>query len=137
MLTQTKVSLSTHTTKDVVTQMEQLQEHARIQVPGCRECQSLALELDDSRDNSCVKCNQADVLLIMVAALREEVERLRSIRDPEEKIGWWSHSRPSLWQMHQLAASQEAEDPSPTVSPHQAEEGDLGDGEGGMKTGLC
>lgn len=123
---------STVTGKDAVMQTELPQKHTALQVPGCRECQSLALELDDSRDNSCVKCNQADDLLIMVAELREEVERLRSIRDPEEEIGWWSHSTPSLWQMHQPAASQEAEDPA----PHQAEEGGLRDG-GGMETGLC
>lgn len=123
--------------KGCVVQIKLPQKHKAAQVSGCRECQSLALELDDSRDNNCVQCNQADVLLIMVAALREEVESLRSIRDPEEEIGWWSHSTPSLWQLHQPAAPQEAEDPFPTVSPHQAEEGDLRDGEGGIETCLC
>lgn len=99
------------TGNDVVVQTKLPQKHKAAQVSGCRECQSLAPELDDSRDNSCVKCSQADDVLIMVAALREEVERLRSIRDAEEEIGWWSHSAPSLWQMNQLAASQGVEDP--------------------------
>ncbi|TRZ23994.1 hypothetical protein HGM15179_003166 [Zosterops borbonicus] len=99
------------TGKDAVVQTKFPQKQKAVQVSGGRECQRLALELDDSSDNSCVKCEQADDLFIMVAVLREEVERLRRIRDPEEEIGWWSHSIPFLWQMHQPAAAQEAEDP--------------------------
>lgn len=108
------VMSSAVTGKDAVVQTKFPQKQKAVQVSGSRECQRLALELDDSSDNSCVKCEQADDLFIMVAVLREEVERLRRIRDPEEEIGWWSHSIPSLWQMHQPAAAQEAEDPPPS-----------------------
>jgi len=35
-------------------------------------------------------------LLSLVAELKEEVERLRSIQECEREIDWWSHSLPSL-----------------------------------------
>lgn len=53
VFTQTKVSSCIHTTKDVVTQKEQLQEHARIQVSGCWQCPSLAQPSEGSRDQLC------------------------------------------------------------------------------------
>ncbi|KAK4815696.1 hypothetical protein QYF61_006679 [Mycteria americana] len=39
-------------------------------------------------------CNQVDDLLCMVAELREEVERLRSIREAEKEIDWWCQALP-------------------------------------------
>jgi len=67
-----------------------------VQVSGCRERLSLALISEDSRDNGCVRCNQVNDLLSLVAELKEEVERLRNIRECEREIDWWSRTLPSL-----------------------------------------
>lgn len=40
----------------------------------------------------CVRCEQVDELLSLVVELREEVERLRTIRECEREIDWWSDS---------------------------------------------
>ncbi|GAB0179564.1 hypothetical protein GRJ2_000421700 [Grus japonensis] len=58
---------------DVATQTELLQKHAATQVSGCRECQSLSLGMDGSEENGCVRCDQVDDLLSLVAELREKV----------------------------------------------------------------
>ncbi|KAK4810652.1 hypothetical protein QYF61_007389 [Mycteria americana] len=79
---------------DVATQMELPQKHAATQVSGCRECQGLSLFMDGSSEDSCVRCDQVDDLLCMVAELQEEVERLRSIREAEKEIDWWCHALP-------------------------------------------
>lgn len=68
-----------------MTQTDLSRKHAAVQVSGCCECQSSALVLDGSRDNSSVRCNQLDDLLSLGAELREETERLRTIRDSEQK----------------------------------------------------
>lgn len=70
------------TGKDAVVQTKLPEKQKAAQVSGCRECQCLALELDDSRDNSCVKCEQADDLPIVVAVLREEVEKVKKHQGP-------------------------------------------------------
>lgn len=59
LCTWTKVLSSTHTRKELVTQMEHLQNHAVVQASGSRECQNLVLLPEGSRDN-CVRCHQAD-----------------------------------------------------------------------------
>ena len=56
-----------------------------------RECQSLLLPREDGKDATCVRCEQVDELLSLVVELREEVERLRTIRECEQ-IDWWSDS---------------------------------------------
>jgi len=84
------------TRMDVATQTELPRKHAAIQVSGCRECQSLSLVTDVSGENSGVRCDWVDDLLSLVAELREEVERLRSIRESEKEIDWWNHALPSL-----------------------------------------
>ena len=66
--------------------MEATRKNAGVQVSGCRECLSQALVLADSRDNCCVCCEQVIDLLSLVAELKEEVERLRSIRECEREI---------------------------------------------------
>jgi len=76
--------------------------------------------------------DQVNDLLSLVAELREEMERLRSIRECESEIDWWSSTLPSLRQRQQEAAPQEAEDPRPSY--HRAERGDLRDG---GETGHC
>ncbi|XP_048824010.1 uncharacterized protein LOC125703493 [Lagopus muta] len=78
--------------KSVATQTEGLPRCAAVQVSGCRECLSLLLPGDDGRDGTCVRCEQLDELLSLVVELREEVERLRSIRDCEREIDWWCTS---------------------------------------------
>jgi len=52
------------------------------------------------------------------------VERLKSIRECEREIDWWSRTLPSLRPRQQEAAPQEEEDP-PLPSCHQAERGNL------------
>ena len=71
------------------TQTEVPHKHTAVQASGCRECLSLALLLEDSRDNSCVQCDKVNDLLSLVAELKEEVERLRNIRECEREIKWW------------------------------------------------
>ncbi|KAK4829234.1 hypothetical protein QYF61_002499 [Mycteria americana] len=67
-------------------QTELPRKHAATQVSGCRECLGLLLFTHGSRADSCVRCDQVDDLLCMVAELREEVEKLRSIREAEKEI---------------------------------------------------
>jgi len=52
-------------------------------------------------------------LLSLVAELKEEVERLRSIRECESEIDWWGSTLPSLRQRQQEAAPRKAENPLP------------------------
>ncbi|KGL89130.1 hypothetical protein N301_03229, partial [Charadrius vociferus] len=97
-------------------------KHVAVQVSGCNECLSLALLSQGARDTACVQCDQVNDLLRQVVELREEVERLRSIRDCENEIDWWSHT---LRQKQQEEALSEVDDPLPSC--HQAEGGDLRD----------
>ena len=53
-------------------------------------CRSLAA--GSARACCCVRCEQVDELLSLVVELREEVERLRTIRECEREIDWWSDS---------------------------------------------
>ena len=76
--------------KTVATQTEGLPRNVAVQVSGCRECQSLLLLREDGKDATCVGCKQVDELLSLVVELREEVERLRTIRECEREIDWWS-----------------------------------------------
>jgi len=69
-------------------QTEAPRKNAGVQVSGCRECLSLALVPVNSRDNCCVRCEQVNDLLSLLAELKEEVERLRSIRECEREIDW-------------------------------------------------
>jgi len=83
------------TRRSVGTQTEVPHKHTAVQVSGCRECLSLALVPEDNRDNCCVQCDQVNDLLSLVAELKEEVERLRSIRGCEREIDRWSRTLPS------------------------------------------
>ena len=75
-----------------------------------------------------MRCDQLDDLLSLVAELKEEVERLRSIRECKRQIDWWSSTSAPLKQQEQMEAPEEAGDPS--SSCYQAEAGDLRDGGG-------
>jgi len=80
----------------VGTQTEVPHKHTAVQVSGCRECLSLAVLPEDSRDHSCVQCDQVNDLLSLVAELKEKLRRLMSIRECEREIYWWSCTLPSL-----------------------------------------
>ncbi|KAK4831918.1 hypothetical protein QYF61_020295 [Mycteria americana] len=96
VFTRQKAMPSVLTRVDAATQTELPGKHAATQVLGCREWLGLSLFTHGSRADSCVRCDQVDDLLCMVAELREEVERLRSIREAEKEIDWWCHALPPL-----------------------------------------
>ena len=76
--------------KTMATQMEGLPRNVTVQVSGCRECLSLLLPGEGGRDSTCVRCEQVDELLSLVVELKEEVERLKTIRECERETDWWS-----------------------------------------------
>ena len=91
--TQTEV-LRTHerkaaAKKNVETQTEVPKQHPSVQISGCSECQSLAFAVLGEGDSTCVRCDQLNDLLSLVVDLKEEVERLRSIKECEREIDWW------------------------------------------------
>ena len=98
-----------------------------VQVSGCRECQSLLLPREDGKDATCVRCEQVDELLSLVVELREEVERLRTIRECEREIDWWSDS---LRERCRDSTPQTVVDPLPCCSRAQR-----ADSRGGMAAG--
>ena len=53
--------------------MEALPKDAAVQVSGCRECLSLLLPTEGSGNSTCVRCEQVEDLLSMVAELKEEI----------------------------------------------------------------
>lgn len=52
-------------------------------------------------EETCLRCEQENDLLSLVAELREEVERLRCIRESEREIDRWSSALQSLREAHQ------------------------------------
>ena len=83
--TRRKTMSSALTRMHVATQTELPQNNAAIQVSGFRECQSLSLVTDGSSEKSCMRCDQVDDLLSLVAELWQEVERLRTIMESEKE----------------------------------------------------
>ena len=65
------------------------------------------------RDLERLRCEQVDELLSLVVELREEVERLRTIRECEWEIDWWSDS---LRERCRDSAPQTIVDPLPCCS---------------------
>ncbi|KGL92569.1 hypothetical protein N301_03553, partial [Charadrius vociferus] len=116
--------------KAVGTQTEAPGKHVGVQASGCRECRGLALAMEGSGDNTCVRCEQVNDLLSLVIELKEAVERLRTIRQCEREINWWAHS---LRVREHVEASHTPEDPlltsHPAVEGDLKEEGDLGEEE--------
>ena len=110
--------------KSVANQTECPLKNAAVQVSGCRECMSLLLTSEGSRDTMCVRCEQVDDLLSLVAELKEEVERLRAIRECEREIDRWSNSLSGLKERHWGETPQTGVDPLTCCC--QAEGGDLG-----------
>ena len=77
--------------KDIMlTKMEGLPRNVAVQVFSYRECLSLLLPREGCRDSTCVRCEQVDELLSLVVELKEDVERLRTIREWEWKTDLWS-----------------------------------------------
>ena len=107
--------------------MEALPKDAAVQVSGCRECLSLLLPTEGSGNSTCVRCEQVEDLLSMVAELKEEVERLRTIRESEQEIDWWSNSQACQRGRRQGDTPQKVMD---SMSCHcRAERGVLRDGQ--------
>ena len=63
-----------------------------VRVSGCRDCLRLLLPGEGGRDSTYVRCEQVDELIQLVVELKEEVQRLRTIRECEWEIDWWSDS---------------------------------------------
>jgi len=122
--------------KEVSTQTELSGKDAAIQVSGCRECHQLALEIDGSGENSCVRCAQLDYLLGLVTDLRDEVDSLRNIRESEREIDWWSHAltspKPEQGQPPEKGCHQR----DPVSSSHQDVGRDLKEAERGKKSAI-
>mgnify|MGYP001853955397 FL=1 len=78
--------------KAVATQTEDLPRNMAVQVSGCRKCLRLLLLRKGGKDATCVRCEQVDELLSLVVELREEADRLRTIRECEREINWCSDS---------------------------------------------
>ncbi|GAB0179160.1 hypothetical protein GRJ2_000381300 [Grus japonensis] len=72
--------------------------------------------------------DHVDNLLSLVAELREEVERLRSIREAEREIDWWSQALLSLRQKQGHLTDQSQSKGDPVSSPCQAEGSSLKEG---------
>ena len=115
---QQKVTSSALARMDVATQTELPRKHAAVQVSGCRGCQCLSLATGGSSENSCVRCDRVDDLLSMVAELREEVERLRSIRESEKEIDWWNQALSSLRQKQEQPPEKNQDQGDPVSSPY-------------------
>ncbi|RMC06501.1 hypothetical protein DUI87_15937 [Hirundo rustica rustica] len=107
----------------VCDQVEPSKKDVSVQTHSCPECLSLSLASGDVVEKACLGCEQVNDLLSLVAELREEVERLRSIRDSEREIDWWSSALTSLREAHQ-----ESEDPyashSQAIEGHLVDEGE-------------
>ncbi|KAJ7413966.1 hypothetical protein WISP_87324 [Willisornis vidua] len=110
------------TNRGVSIQTESSKKDAATQAYGCIDCLSLEVLPEDSVRSTCIQCEQVNNLLCLVAELKEEVERLRSISESERQIDWWSHTLSTPKE-----AQQEVVKPSPSC--HQADRTDHMDGE--------
>lgn len=90
-------------------QTEVPRQHAsNTQVCGCSECQSLAFAVQSDGDSACIRCDQLNDLLSLVADPKEEGERLRRIRECEREIDWFL---PALRSRHPAEAPHGARHP--------------------------
>jgi len=62
-----------------------------------------------------------DYLLCLVAELREEVDRLRSIREAEQEIDWWSRSLTTQQSTQEQPVKKAWDQRALVTSPHRAE----------------
>jgi len=107
--------------KEAPTQTEVPGKHAAAQASGCSECRQPALETDNSKGNGCTRCHQVDYLLCLVAELREEVDRLRSIREAEQEIDWWSCALATQESTQEKPVKKAQDQRALGTSPHWAE----------------
>lgn len=107
----TVASMSSTTTRsDAASQTELLWEHATTQTSGCRVCPTLTPVSDGNDGHTCRRCAQVEDLLQLVMELREEVSRLRSIRECEREIDSWSRI------LHPMTETQQADKTPATES---------------------
>ncbi|KAJ7412505.1 hypothetical protein WISP_96256 [Willisornis vidua] len=78
--------------RSVSTQTLPSKEDTATQTSGCEECLSLPLVPENGMGGTCVRCEQVNDLLCLVAELKEEVQRLKCIRESEKEIDWRSQS---------------------------------------------
>jgi len=62
-----------------------------------------------------------DYLLCLVAELREEVDRLRSIREAEQETDWWSRALTTQESTQEQPVKKARDQRALVISPHQAE----------------
>lgn len=73
------------------------------------------LVAEDRGKDACGQCEQVDDLLCLVAEYKEEVDRLRSIRECKSEVDCWSHTLPSLREAQWMEAQQDLEEPPPLL----------------------
>ena len=101
---------------DAASQTELRWEHGASQVSGCRVCPALVPVRDGSSEHPCGRCAQGEELRRLVAEFREEVSRLRNIRESERETDYWNRTLPSLGQACQADRTHDTEDS--LCSPH-------------------
>ncbi|KFV70255.1 hypothetical protein N307_10010, partial [Dryobates pubescens] len=90
----------------VLTLTEVEHKQVAVQASRCRKCWSLALQMQGSGDYSCIRCEQIDYLLNLVARLKDEVARLRAVRECRKEM---NQSRKELNQSKQALQAPPAE----------------------------
>ncbi|KGL92731.1 hypothetical protein N301_10736, partial [Charadrius vociferus] len=106
-------------------QTELLCEHVATQASGCRVCPAFMPVSDGCSEHGCGRCAQVEELLRLVMELREEVSRLRVIRECEREIDAWSRTLSPMTETQQADKPPAAE--SSHSSPQSAEQGGLED----------
>ena len=69
--------------------------------------------MPDDGGRTCIRCDQLNDLLSLVIDLKEEVERLRTIKDCEREIDWWCQYLSALRSWHTAEALHGACQPLP------------------------
>ena len=78
-----------------------------------------------SSEHTCGRCTQVEKILCLVTELREEVSRLRSIRESEREMDYWNHTLHSLRQAQWVGSMHDTKDSLSSL--HLDENGDSGD----------
>ncbi|TRZ16813.1 hypothetical protein HGM15179_010322 [Zosterops borbonicus] len=107
----------------VCNQVELSKKDASVQTYSCPECLSLSFVSGDNVKEACLRCEQVNDLLSLVAELREEVEQLRSIRESGREMDWWSSALPSLRDSH-LNSEDLYDSHSQAIEEHPVDEGE-------------
>ena len=78
--------------KSMETQTEAPAQDASTQVTGCDESQRLAFAVPGDGGSTCIRCDELNDLVSLVVDLKEEVERLRTIKECERETDCWCQS---------------------------------------------